>query len=507
MELEFTRTDINHYELVQDTVCSREETLEMIVPDACPDIMQVTDTYGFCCLTRREITDSGAMLAGTVKAAILYVPEGAAGLWKLEAELPFQHLSDSAQTDSSCRLLAEAEIVTSETRIINPRKILIRVDLRETIRVYQPQVLSVCSGIAAQPEHGIQQQQEHYQATFAMQLNEKTFSMEEDLTLPGSKPVATSILRIQPSAYCSEARLIGSKLVLKGGVLLKALCRGEDGEVYFTDFDLPLSQIMESGGAGEESVFQVRLRVIDWQTGPLSTDGRSLSISLELAAQAVFYENLPIALITDAYSLRYPLTLQTENQSFQRLTDCDVQRQTIREFLESEISVKNICDTHMELGTVQIGREEEQCTLSVPATVTVLFISEEGRYTALNHTFHITLQKRLPKDAKISCHYALNQLEALPGAAGIELRGVLEFQLQTRQTFQVTCLSGSELDREHPLDHSGQPSVILRRPGKGERLWEIAKRYSTTCQEICAANGLAEDQLLGDQMLLIPRKR
>ena len=31
MELEFTKTDISHYDLVYDTVCSREETLEMIV--------------------------------------------------------------------------------------------------------------------------------------------------------------------------------------------------------------------------------------------------------------------------------------------------------------------------------------------------------------------------------------------------------------------------------------------------------------------------------------------
>ena len=53
----------------------------------------------------------------------------------------------------------------------------------------------------------------------------------------------------------------------------------------------------------------------------------------------------------------------------------------------------------------------------------------------------------------------------------------------------------------------GQPSVVLRRPAKGEDLWSIAKRYSTTSQEICSANGLNEDQPLGNQMLLIPRKR
>ena len=70
MELKLTRTDTNYYALVQDNVCGREETLEMIVPDACPDIAQVVDTCGYCCLTRREITDSGALLAGAVLSLI-----------------------------------------------------------------------------------------------------------------------------------------------------------------------------------------------------------------------------------------------------------------------------------------------------------------------------------------------------------------------------------------------------------------------------------------------------
>ena len=63
MELKLTRTDTDRFVPVQDNVCGREETLEMIVPDACPDIAQVVDTCGCCCLTRREITDSGAVLA------------------------------------------------------------------------------------------------------------------------------------------------------------------------------------------------------------------------------------------------------------------------------------------------------------------------------------------------------------------------------------------------------------------------------------------------------------
>lgn len=507
MKLELNRTEHSHFELVQDTVYSREETLEMIVPDACPDIVQMTDTYGFCCLTRREMTDSGALLAGTVKVTIFYLPEGGGGLRRLEAELPFQHLSECSQGNSNCRLLASASVILAETRMMNPRKVLIRVDLRESIQIYRPSVLSVCSSLEGEHLLGLQQRIEHYQTAFALEPEEKLFSLEETLTLPSGKSPVAELLRLRPTACCNEARLIGSKLVFKGTVSLQLLLQTEDGNYTTSAFDLPLSQMMESGGAGEGASYQVELQVLDWQAGPISGDGRALSITVHLAAQAVFYENIPVALVTDAYSIHYPITAEKEQLTFQRLSDCTTLRQPIRVLLETEESVRTICDCHGELGILQLSREGEQSVLTIPASATVLFCNEQEQYCAQRLNFSVSLQRPMPGEGKLTCSYDIVQLEALPAATGIELRGTVECYLCSRQFFSAESLAEVEIDQEHPLNHGGQPSVVLRRPSRGEDLWNIAKRYSTTVEEICGANGLTEDQLSEGQMLLIPRKR
>lgn len=46
MELELNRTHLTGYETVLDTTVFQEETLETIVPDACPDILRLVDTQG-----------------------------------------------------------------------------------------------------------------------------------------------------------------------------------------------------------------------------------------------------------------------------------------------------------------------------------------------------------------------------------------------------------------------------------------------------------------------------
>ena len=46
MELELERTQLNGFETVLNTTVCREEMLEAIVPDACPDILTICDTEG-----------------------------------------------------------------------------------------------------------------------------------------------------------------------------------------------------------------------------------------------------------------------------------------------------------------------------------------------------------------------------------------------------------------------------------------------------------------------------
>ncbi len=59
MELELDRTQRSGYEAVLDTTVCREETLESIVPDACPDILRICDTEGVVCLRDKVLQDAG----------------------------------------------------------------------------------------------------------------------------------------------------------------------------------------------------------------------------------------------------------------------------------------------------------------------------------------------------------------------------------------------------------------------------------------------------------------
>ena len=72
---------------------------------------------------------------------------------------------------------------------------------------------------------------------------------------------------------------------------------------------------------------------------------------------------------------------------------------------------------------------------------------------------------------------------------------------------KAAAVSAVSFDENSPLDHSGQPSIVLRMVSGGERLWDIAKAYGTTARDVMRANALEEEELPDGQLLLIPRKR
>ena len=79
-------------------------------------------------------------------------------------------------------------------------------------------------------------------------------------------------------------------------------------------------------------------------------------------------------------------------------------------------------------------------------------------------------------------------------------------------TFLILAVSLSicftvNADQEKPKRHAYKyyTDIVIQ---KGESLWDIAKRYSTTAEVIRAANDMDEDcTCSAGQLLLIPRKR
>ena len=508
MELELERTEWSGHDTILDATVCREETLEAIVPDACPDILRICDVEGAAYLAGKEAQEGRVELSGTVRAVLLYQPDGDGGLRRMEVTLPFTCTADAPAITPACLVTAVPRVQSADARLLNPRKVLVRVSVAADVQVFRPCADQVCSGVVQSGETGVEQRCELCDVYVTVCVQEKHFTFSDDLALSGGKPEAEELLKARTYLRCGESKVIGNKLIFKGEACLQVLCRASDGTLFSSEFQLPFSQIMEVSGAGEDARCDVRVTLTDLDCSLDGGDGRTISVALGLLAQAAVREERTVRLLTDAYSTLYPMTCQGGSYTMDRLVDRGEKEVTVRELLELGDLLKEVCDACACVGSVSQTWEGERLNITAQVNVTVLYRTAEGDMGALVRPLQAVCTLDLPEGSLCTCACSCTApVFAAAAAGGLEVRFPVEFRYTARAVRTVAGISAAAVDENAPLDHAQRPSIILRMVGEGERLWDIAKSYGATSADIVQANALEEERAAAGQLLLIPRKR
>lgn len=503
MNATLTQNEIDCWEMKLHTTLNREETLEMIVPDACPDILDIVDTEAAPQLQSKECGMGSIALMGTAFCTILYQPEGEGRLQRLKAELPFQFSAELEQVTGLSRCIAVPRVTLAETRAMNPRKVLVRVVLAIEVTVYDPVLVRFCTEIQERETLGIECRSERSTGNFVVNVKERPFTCSEVVQIPGSRPPVEELLSVRCRAYDSEARLVGEKLIFKGGAVIHLLYLSPEGQLSTADFELPFSQIAEVGETAENTSFQLDVMVTGCQARAMEPEGREVSLELELLAQIVLREKRELNIVADAYSIFHPGTPEFTTYVLPELVEQSNRRQNVREVLDTAMVPAEVCDVRVQTGQVRpVGGE-----LCAEIRMTVLYRGEDGTCAAAARSVQVTCPAEVPEGAQCVASCTVPESDASVTGGGIEVRLGVEFQMLVTRQQRLCGLSGFALDMDQAVASENQPSIVLRQLGEGETLWDIAKAYLTTGTEIEQANGLGTEPLKPGQMLLIPKKR
>ena len=508
MELEFDRDIIRSYDTVADLTLCQEETLESIVPDACPDIERIIDVCGQAVLSGKQAGSGMASVSGMVRASVLYQPEDAPGLRRIELGLPFTCQVEAPGLTEQGIVLAAPRLRSAEARALNPRKVLLRVDLAVDVTACQPVQRPVCCGILEGEQAGICQRQYRGESYELTAVQEKPFTFSDQIRLQGSQGGTPRLLAAQAMPICTESKLIGSKLIFKGLVETTMLLQEEEGGLCVTRESLPFSQVLEIPQGGEDGDCRVRVELIELHCEPVQGDARTVEITLELLAQAQVRCRRPVTLLQDVYSTQWEMETESGVQTLWQLGEQSMRTQTVRELLETGEMVRGVAAGRLDLGQVTQSREGAQLLLTAECCLTILYLDEGERVQCLRRTLPVTCRLECPQNYVCTCTCSCpGEVFASPGAGGIEVRFSLDFHCLTIASLPVAAVEQARLGEARTCGEGSRPSVVLRLPVQGEGLWEIAKSCGTTMEEIIQANELEGEELPQGKMLLIPGVR
>lgn len=508
MELNLEREHINCYSPVLESEVCGEETLEAIVPDACPDIARIVDAGGSVCLTGKQVRDGVAVVSGTVLGWVLYQPEGGQDLCRMEVKLPFSMQTEASQLHTQTQITASPRLRSMDARALNPRKILVRADLAVVLQAYDPEELTLCRAIRCDAAEGVQQRTVQHTVYLTAAVQEKEFTFYDEIHLSAGPAGKAQVLCIRADAQCEESRIIGSKLIFKGeaAVQVRYLV---GSELCSMRCSIPFSQIMELDGVGEGADCDLSVCLTDVEWVQAGEDGRTLNVTLELLGQAVVRDNVPITVLQDCYSTACKLSVHQEHYTVEQLLDHSVRPQSVRELLETDGPVKSVIDARVNVFGMERLRQESGERVSAQLRISVLYLDERDELQMLNCPMTVSGSLELPANGacRCSCHCP-GEVFSVPAAGGVEVRFTTEFRCLVTGKRSVPVVTGVAPEQSGEEVRGRQPSVVLRAAVLGEDLWDIAKSCSTTQECIRKANALDEGEPLPvGQMLLIPGMR
>ena len=507
MEFNLKKTGHEYYEPVTFAPFSCETMRESIVPDSCADIARVIDTTGRVCLTGQELTGDNRFCAnGTVDVFVLYIPEKGDGPCALTFQLPFQCYGDGQGEGPVDFPTMHCELQSIDTRVLNPRKVLTRVNLTLYPTGCRRVNLSVCTETAT-ADDSIELLQEHRRTRVISAVREKEFPFVEELTLSPGRDGVEEILSTRLDIRGTDSKLIGNKLVVKGTITAAVLYRQRGGGIGVLQQELPFSQIMDGNGLKEEWESDATFRLLhcDCRIGGENggDDSRTMTLSMTMASRVTVWRNEEIMFIADLYSTAAPVTCQTAEIILSEDCRRQVKRINGRELLETGVAVKAVVD--MEILCSSIRTTSGGDMWEIPVRARCLYLDENDMLHSIRKSFSLTCppegDSAMQTTGWADCRGDV-MASILP--EGIELRFPVDCTVDTSRQGRYLCVSGGETVDD--TETRSTPSVVLRKIGKGESLWSVAKQYRTTRRAILEANEISEEtQLPADRLLLIPK--
>lgn len=505
MEVKLQKESIGFFRKLVDTCFNHEETMELIVPDTLPDVMNIVDTDGTVLLRSKEADIGKITVSGVVRTHIIFTPEGSRGLRNLTVQIPFSASVNDNELTPSSKLFVKAELASIDTRVINSRKLIARADVMLSISAYTEDEIQISTGIADDTE--IEVLETNAEINPIVEVKEKVFSFTDELGFSSSKPPIGSILRSSVRLAAEDLKTVGSKLIVKGNAYISVIyTSGTDGEIIPNDFTVPFSQIIELNEESDNLAFNVGLMPTGVYIQEANEGAGTHGISVEIAAvsQLVVWKKMNIKYMSDAYSTACETNCTKAENLINSLMSENTIRDNIRGTINTPNQVRNVVGARIFPGRVR----HDENGFKVGINASALYLTDEGKIMQASDRFEIPFGSEMPDGTETSAELVINEAFISPAAGGVELRIPVELKVREYSNIKIEPLDDIELDEENQKDYAGMPSVVLCRVGANDTMWSLAKRYNSTRDLIKKANAKDEvDDILPNELLIIAKKR
>ena len=488
---------------------------DFIVPDTMDDVEQIILATGEVQVESSKNQGDRVIVRGNLAFQILYRREGG-GLQTLAGRIPFEESINVPELDEKDYVQIFWNLEDLTAGIINSRKLNIRAVITLEVKVD-----ALCDAAAAVDVDAgglpveILRRNEDVAAISARRKD--TFRVKENIQIPGNKPNIDRILWQEMKLQGVNTKPLDGEVHVDGELMVFVIYSGE-GEnmpVQWLEESIPFSGELSLPDAIEEMIPSIRVRLIHKEVeAKPDADGemRELEVDGILELDMRLYEEERVNMLSDMYSTKAELILETGEACFEKLLAKNVCKTRLSEKVRPSRADRILQICHCD-GTVkmdEITPREDGLHVDGVLEVTLLYLTSDDSEPVGSSVealpFSCVIEAAgMNEDTSYQVTPGIEQLSAVMlGGGEVEIKAVVTLDMLALQPVCIPVIQGV---RSEPADLErleSMPGIVGYIVQPGDSLWKIAKKFHTTVEAVMEANGLSSDALMpGDRLILV----
>lgn len=507
MRVALHRVESDCLKLIYDNEISKEETLELVVPDVCADIGKILDVRGQFLLSSTKAKTDEVHVSASVEVTVIYAADESGKVQHVSAIIPFDQTIPVEGADENAKIILKCRLCTIDARTLNPRKLLLRADVSMHLCAYYPDNFALWDNLSdntSAPVHILQKEIEH---CLVMGIREKSFTISDEYRVSEDKGQNLKMLSASTEICVQDAKAVGNKLVLKAEANTTAVFLNENDDSLFSCvFSSQFSQIIEVDTYGEsiEDTVIIQLKDAEFTCIPNKENGYAVSAQLHMTAQAVCRERKNSVYIADAYSNEYKMVAEAVDT---KIAKCPILK-NLKLSMRGKLQQKTTLDEIMYIAAAAVCAEADGNEIVCRAYISGVGKSESGDLESIALELKAEENIELTKSQKLNIVSICCGQPAVIGPmqnaeVGIEINieyAIVEFS-------EINAVAGIELDEESNARSENCPSLVVLCSERGTDLWSLAKKYGSTVELITNSNTIDGEFSTNRRPLLIPKSK
>lgn len=489
-----------------DTIFVEEDC---IVPDIKPDILNVISTSGVVCIYKKEIIDGKIKLDGCINTYIMYLADtqDESTVRGLNTNLDFSQTIDMEKAESSMNLDTNLVLKGLDCKVLNGRKIHVKAMIEIETKVSSNETIEYIKDI-----HSLND----------LQLLSKGFRINSLVGNGSTKIYAkdtfnideidnlVEVMKTDLKIINKDTKVSYNKVLIKADLETKILYLTEDNRINVVEGRIPIMGFIDLPNISEEHNCDVKYEIKNLIVKPNNVEEHSIYIEAEIEVYCEAYENKELEMIQDLYSPTVSLNFTKKQvrvigQKESRQQVCSIRE---KEMLP-EIGPRKIYDVEVypiiDKQNILNGR------ILYEGEVELNFIYASGASNGVE-TKQISIPFNFSMDfdgiksemnVDTIVEISLQDFVVLPDES-IDIKVDLTFTAISSKDSSLSIID--EIQETEENRNLCQYSMVIYFVKSGDTLWNIAKRFGSTVNDIARVNGIEDvDNLQVGRQLFIPR--